>query len=63
MLIDDDQTIYVADTGNHHIMEWKRNAINGQLIVGGNGQGNRTDQLKMQKKELLLLVVKVEERV
>jgi sugar lactone lactonase YvrE len=26
-------------------MEWKNGATNGQVVAGGNGQGNRTDQL------------------
>ncbi len=43
--IDDDQTIYVADTDNHRIMEWKNGQINGQIVAGGNGNGNRNDQL------------------
>jgi sugar lactone lactonase YvrE len=43
--IDDDQTIYVADTRNHRIMEWNRNAIDGQIVAGGNGEGNRNHQL------------------
>ena len=45
MYIDDDQTIYVADSVNHRIMEWKNGAINGQTAAGGNGNGNRNDQL------------------
>jgi sugar lactone lactonase YvrE len=43
--VDDDQTIYIADTGNHRIMEWKRNAKNGQVVAGGNRQGNANSQL------------------
>jgi sugar lactone lactonase YvrE len=45
LFIDGDQTIYIADTSNHRIMEWKKNEINGQIIAGGNGGGNRNDQL------------------
>ena len=45
MFIDDDQTIYVAEWGNHRIVEWKSGATNGQVVAGGNGQGNRNDQL------------------
>ena len=43
---DDDQTIYVADYGNDCIVEWKFNAINGQIIVRGNGQKNQINELK-----------------
>jgi sugar lactone lactonase YvrE len=45
MFIDDDQTIYVADTYNQRILQWKKNEINGRIVAGGNGQGNRNDQL------------------
>jgi sugar lactone lactonase YvrE len=43
--VDDDQTIYIADTVDHRIMEWKRNAKNGQVVAGGNGRGNADNQL------------------
>jgi sugar lactone lactonase YvrE len=43
--IDDDQTIYIADCGNHRIVEWTCNAKNGQIVAGGNGKGNKTNQL------------------
>ncbi|CAF1543503.1 unnamed protein product, partial [Adineta steineri] len=42
---DDDQTIYVADYGNHRIVEWKYGASSGQVVAGGNGAGSRSDQL------------------
>jgi hypothetical protein len=45
MYIDDDQTIYIADTFNHCIMKWKNGGINGQIVVGGKGTGNRNHQL------------------
>ena len=35
----------VADSGNHRIMEWKRGATSGTLLAGGNGEGNRPNQL------------------
>jgi sugar lactone lactonase YvrE len=40
LLIYDDPTIYVADTENHRIVEWKKNAINGQIVVDENDQLN-----------------------
>jgi sugar lactone lactonase YvrE len=43
--IDDDQTIYVADTSNHRIVEWKRGTTVGQVVAGGNSQGNKSNQL------------------
>jgi sugar lactone lactonase YvrE len=42
---DDNQCIYIADWGNRRIVKWKYGADNGEVVVGGNGQGNRTDQL------------------
>ena len=45
LYVDDDQTIYVADTGNHRIVEWKRGATGGQVVAGGKGEGNGTHQL------------------
>ncbi len=37
--------IYIADYGNHRIVEWKSGAKSGQVVAGGNGQGCRFDQL------------------
>ena len=42
---DDNQSIVIADCGNHRIVEWKIGAINGKVIAGGRGEGNRLDQL------------------
>ncbi len=53
VFIDDDQTIYVADTSNHRIVEWKKNAINGQIVAGGNEKGNRNDQLNNPSKVII----------
>ncbi|CAF4873801.1 unnamed protein product, partial [Rotaria sp. Silwood1] len=41
----DNETIYIADARNHRITEWKRGATTGRVVAGGNGQGNRPDQL------------------
>ncbi|CAF3084462.1 unnamed protein product [Rotaria sp. Silwood2] len=43
--VDDDQTVYIVDTDNHRIVEWKSDATSGQAVAGDNGQGNRADQL------------------
>ena len=45
LYVDDDQTIYIADLSNQHIVEWKSGVSSGRVVAGGNGQGNRTDQL------------------
>ena len=42
---DDNQSIVIADTWNHRIVEWKMGEKNGTVIAGGRGQGNRLDQL------------------
>jgi len=42
---DQQQTIYVADPYNHRIIKWKFGERNGQVVAGGNGEGNRIDQL------------------
>jgi sugar lactone lactonase YvrE len=42
---DDNQCIYIADWENHRIVEWKYGATKGQVVAGGNGEGNRMDQL------------------
>ncbi|CAF1352803.1 unnamed protein product [Adineta ricciae] len=42
---DDQQTIYISDSDNHRIIEWKFDAYRGRIVAGGNGQGNRVDQL------------------
>ena len=42
---DDNQSIVIADFGNHRIVEWKMGASHGKVIAGGQGQGNRFDQL------------------
>lgn len=38
-------TIYVADSYNHRIVEWKLGADNGKIVAGGNGPGNEDNQL------------------
>ncbi|CAF1292122.1 unnamed protein product, partial [Rotaria sp. Silwood1] len=45
LFVDDEQTIYVADTSNHRIMKWKWGATSGQVVAGGNGQESGTHQL------------------
>ncbi|CAF1590632.1 unnamed protein product [Rotaria magnacalcarata] len=46
IFVDDDQTVVIADLENHRIMQWKNgNTTNGQVVAGGNGQGNGLNQL------------------
>ncbi|CAF4657760.1 unnamed protein product, partial [Rotaria socialis] len=42
---DDNQSIFIVDWGNHRIVEWKCDTKNSQVVAGGNGNGNRMDQL------------------
>ena len=42
---DDNQSIVIADWGNDRIVEWKMGVINGKVIAGGQGRGNRLDQM------------------
>ena len=41
LCVDDNQTLIIADWGNHRIVQWKINDVNGEVIAGGNGQLNR----------------------
>ncbi|CAF4371449.1 unnamed protein product, partial [Rotaria magnacalcarata] len=46
LVVDDDQTVVIADYWNHRIMQWKNgDKTNGQVVAGGNGQGNGLNQL------------------
>ena len=53
MYIDNDQTIYVADTDHHRIMEWKRDAKIGTVVAGGNGDGKLNSQLDWPTKVIV----------
>ncbi|CAF1215177.1 unnamed protein product [Adineta steineri] len=43
--VDDNKAILIADIHNHRIVEWKYNSGSVQIVAGGNGKGNRDDQL------------------
>ncbi|CAF4935242.1 unnamed protein product, partial [Rotaria socialis] len=46
LFVDDDQTVVIADHRNDRIMQWKNgDTTNGQVVAGGNGQGNGLNQL------------------
>ncbi|CAF0912169.1 unnamed protein product [Adineta steineri] len=45
IFIDKNKNIFIADTSNHRIVEWKSNATEGQIIAGGNGIGKQMNQL------------------
>ena len=39
VVVDQLDTVYVADFGNARIMRWMKGATQGNIIVGGNGEG------------------------
>ena len=41
----DNQSIVIADTYNDRIVEWNIGASHARVIAGGQGKGNRLDQL------------------
>ncbi|CAF2055178.1 unnamed protein product, partial [Rotaria magnacalcarata] len=44
--VDDDQTVVIADSWNNRIMQWKNgDTTNGQVVAGGNDEGNGLHQL------------------
>lgn len=43
---DDNQCIYIADFKNNRVVEWKYNALSGQVVAGGNGEGIQPHQLR-----------------
>ncbi|CAF2228926.1 unnamed protein product [Rotaria magnacalcarata] len=46
LFVDDDQTVVITDHRNHRIIQWKNgDTTNGQVVAGGNGQGNGLHQL------------------
>ncbi|CAF3687657.1 unnamed protein product, partial [Rotaria sp. Silwood1] len=53
LYVDDDQTVYIADTDNHRIVEWKVGGMSGKVVAGGNGRGNRADQLNQPQDVII----------
>ncbi|CAF1528480.1 unnamed protein product, partial [Rotaria magnacalcarata] len=46
LFVDDDETVVIADWWNNRIMQWKNgDTTNGQVVAGGNGDGNGLHQL------------------
>ncbi|CAM4844922.1 unnamed protein product [Rotaria magnacalcarata] len=47
LFVDNDQTVVIADNGNHRIIQWKNgDTTNGQVVAGGTGAGNGLHQLR-----------------
>ncbi|CAF1463859.1 unnamed protein product [Adineta steineri] len=47
IFIDETKNIFIADSYNHRIVEWRCDAKEGQTTAGGNGKGNRIHQLNL----------------
>ncbi|CAF1061508.1 unnamed protein product [Adineta steineri] len=45
LAIDKNGFIYVSDSQNHEVRRWKQGDEKGELVAGGNGQGNDLNQL------------------
>ncbi|CAF1503432.1 unnamed protein product [Rotaria sp. Silwood1] len=51
--VDDNLTIYVADTENARIVEWTFGATNGKVVAGGNGAGIGLHQLQYSQDVII----------
>ncbi|CAF1487575.1 unnamed protein product [Adineta steineri] len=45
ILIDENNSIYIADRSNDRIVQWKWDTKKGQIVAGGNGEGSQINQL------------------
>jgi sugar lactone lactonase YvrE len=45
LAMDNDGDLYVSDCNKHEVRRWKMGETNGAVVAGGNGAGNRRDQL------------------
>ncbi|CAF1001308.1 unnamed protein product [Adineta steineri] len=45
IFIDNDKSIYIADSLNNRIVKWKLNSNTGEIIAGGNRKENQNNQL------------------
>jgi len=68
----EEQCIYIADTNNHRIVKWKLDGGSdyGEIVAGGNGEGNRiyqldwpTDIILDEKKKSLIICDRDNRRV
>ncbi|CAF1082912.1 unnamed protein product [Rotaria sp. Silwood1] len=53
LFVDDDQTITIADTSNHRIIQWKLGDKNRKVVAGGHGNGNLSFQLNQPTDVLI----------
>ncbi|CAF4293427.1 unnamed protein product, partial [Adineta steineri] len=45
IFVNEDESVYVSDTGNHRVMKWRKDSKEGRIVAGGNGQGRNQNQL------------------
>jgi sugar lactone lactonase YvrE len=45
IVVDDDDTVFIADWANARIVAWKKGDTEGHVVAGGQGQGNGLHQL------------------
>jgi sugar lactone lactonase YvrE len=45
LALDDEGYLYFADYINHAVKRWRMNDSTGEIVAGGNGEGDRLDQL------------------
>ena len=45
IFVDEDQSVYVSDRDNHRVMKWRKDAKEGRIVAGGNGNGGNLNQL------------------
>ncbi|CAF1570984.1 unnamed protein product, partial [Adineta steineri] len=45
IFVDEDQSVYISDWGNHRVMKWRKDAKEGIIVAGGNGEGRNLNQL------------------
>ncbi|CAF0893233.1 unnamed protein product [Adineta steineri] len=45
IFVDEDQSVYVSDRQNHRVMKWRKDAKEGRIVAGGNGEGGNLNQL------------------
>jgi sugar lactone lactonase YvrE len=53
LVVDDDDTVFIADWGNHRIVAWKKGDSEGHVVAGGQGKGNGLHQLYRPKHVLV----------
>jgi sugar lactone lactonase YvrE len=52
-LVDDDDTLFIADYGDNRIVAWKKGDNEGHVVAGGQGQGNGLQRLKYLTDDLV----------